>query len=174
MKLNQLLPGRRIAVLLLGVSVLAGGCTAAAASGSPPTTSAATVTATAYQPRTRSFVLTTMPIAVHEMQASMDYLQKDFAAGGILDGKEVYGFYPSTLVVYQGDTVDLTLVNPQDDPHTFTIADLGVNVEMKGQSTTRASFVARTPGIYQFVCAESEHAPYMWGELVVLPDQVAH
>lgn len=145
----------------------------ASAAGPLQSPKSAVATATV-QPQTRSFVITTMPIAVHEMQDSMDYLKKDFAPGGLLDGKEVYGFYPSTLVVYQGDTVDLSLVNPQDDSHTFTITDLGINVEMKGQSTTKTSFVASKPGIYTFVCAEAEHMPYMWGQLVVLPNDLPH
>jgi len=65
--------------------------------------------------------------------------------------------------------VNLTLVNPEDDAHTFTVPDLNINVVMKGQSSTKTSFVVSKPGIYQFVCAEAEHAPYMWGQIVVLP-----
>ena len=126
-----------------------------------------------YKPQTRNFTVVALPALVHEMQGTLDYLQSDFAPGGLLDGKEVYEFAPSTLVVYQGDTVDLTLVNPADDPHTFTIGDLNVNAEMPGQSSTPLSFVAGKAGIYTFLCAESEHAPYMWGQLVVLPDSQA-
>lgn len=103
------------------------------------------------------------------MQGMFDFLKEDFAKGGMLDGKEVYGFSPTSITVYAGDTVDLTLVNPEDDTHTFTISDLNLNAEMKGQSTMKVSFVAGKPRIYQFVCADAEHAPYMWGQLVVLP-----
>jgi plastocyanin len=156
--------------ILLGLTVLVAGCAATAANAAQSSQAAAQ---TAYQPQTRTFTVTSVPLAVHEMQGSMDFLQKDFAKGGILDGKEVYGFYPSDLIVYQGDTVNLTLVNPEDDPHTFTITELGVNVEMKAQSTTKASFVASKAGTYQFICAEPEHMPYMWGQLVVLPDSLA-
>lgn len=85
----------------------------------------------------------------------------------------VYGFYPSTLAVYQGDRIDLTLVSPEDDPHTFTMPDLNLNVEMKAQSETKTSFVATKAGTDQFVCAEPEHAPYMWGQLIVMPDPQA-
>ncbi len=160
--------------VLLGLTILAAGCTATAANAAQNGQSAATVaTHSAYQPQTRTFTITAVPLVVHEMQDSEDYLKADFAKGGLLDGKEVYGFYPSDLVVYQGDTVNLTLVNPEDDPHTFTIAPLNINVEMKGQSTAHASFVASQPGTYEFVCAEPEHAPYMWGQLVVLPDSLA-
>jgi heme/copper-type cytochrome/quinol oxidase subunit 2 len=77
---------------------------------------------------------------------------------------------PSTLVVYQGDTVDLTLVNPADDPHSFTISELNVNVEIQGNGSTTTSFVASKAGIYTYYCNEAEHFPFMWGQLVVLPD----
>jgi plastocyanin len=33
----------------------------------------------------------------------------------VLDGKEVYAFSPSTLTVVQGDTIQFTFVNPEDD-----------------------------------------------------------
>jgi plastocyanin len=128
-------------------------------------------TTAAYHPQSRDFVVTTVPLLVHEQATTFGFLQEDFAKGGLLDGKEVYGFYPSTLVVYAGDTVRLTVVNPEDDPHTFTISSpvLSVNIEVKGQATASGSFVASQPGIYTFLCAEPEHAPYMWGQLIVLP-----
>ncbi len=160
--------------ILLGLTLLAAGCAAMTTSAEQNTQSSATVAAhTAYKPQTRTFTITAVPMVVHEMQDSEDYLKADFAKGGLLDGKEVYGFYPSDLVVYQGDTVNLTLVNPADDPHTFTIAPLNINVEMKGQSAAHTSFVASQPGTYEFICDEPEHAPYMWGQLVVLPDSLA-
>lgn len=123
-----------------------------------------------YAPQTRAYTITAVPVLVHEMQGTLSYLQKDFAPGGILDGKEVYGFMPSTLTVYQGDTLNLTLVNPADDPHTFTISEFGVNAQMPGTSSTTTSFVASKAGIYTYTCEEAEHAPYMYGQLVVLPD----
>jgi len=136
--------------------------------------SARASSASSYKPQTRAFTVTAVPVLVHEMAGTLPYLQKDFAAGGVLDGKEVYGFYPSTLTVYQGDTINLTLVNPADDPHTFTIgAPLNVNVDMPGTSTVTAHFTATQPGIYTFLCAEPEHFPFMWGQLVVLPDSAA-
>jgi plastocyanin len=128
-----------------------------------------------YRPQTRDFVVTTVPLQIHEMQGMLPFLQKDFAKGGVLDGKEVYGFYPSTLAVYQGDKVHLTVVDPQDDAHTFTIhsSALSVNLSVQGQSSAGTTFVARTPGIYTFFCSVPEHTPYQWGELIVLPQSAA-
>jgi len=165
---------------LLGLTTAAcGGVpgTGVAAAGAPAQLQAVAAPvsdpAGSYVPQTRSFVITTVPLAVHEMQGAMDYLKKDFAKGGLLEGKEVYGFYPSTLTVYAGDTLDLTLVNPEDDPHTFTIGELNLNVNMPPQASVKTTVTVRTPGIYTFLCAEAEHAPYMWGQLVVLPDRDA-
>jgi len=173
MRLTNL--SRQWFAILMGMLLLVAGCAVAPAQaqGRAATQNAATNAATTYQPQTRVFTVTSVPLAVHEMQDSMDFLKKDFAKGGLLDGKEVYGFYPSTLVVYAGDTVKLSLVNPQDDPHTFTIPDLGVNANMPAQSKTDATFVASKAGVYQFICAEPEHSPYMWGQMIVLPAPTA-
>jgi uncharacterized cupredoxin-like copper-binding protein len=128
---------------------------------------------TGYAPQTREFTVVGAPVLVHEMQGTLDFLQADFAPGGMFDGKEVFSFMPSTLVVYQGDRVNLTLVNPANDDHTFTISDLNVDAPMPAQSTSTATFVATKAGIYTFICAEAEHSPYMWGQLIVLPDSAA-
>jgi plastocyanin len=126
-----------------------------------------------YAPQTRTMTLTAVPLAVHEMQGTLDYLKEDFATGGILDGKEVYGFYPSTVTVIKGDTVNLSLVNPADDEHTFTVSGMGVNVIMKGNSVAHTTFVAKQTGIFSFYCNMAEHFPYMWGQIVVLPTSTA-
>lgn len=122
-----------------------------------------------YKAQTRSLTVTTIPAVTHEMQGASPYLKDEFAKGGLLDGKEVYAFSPEALVVYQGDTLKLTLVNPNDDDHTFTIADLGVNVQMAGKSKTDTTIVASKVGTFTYFCAVSEHMPYMWGTLVVMP-----
>jgi plastocyanin len=127
-----------------------------------------------YTPQTRSFTVTTVPLVVHEMQSTMPFLKKAFARGGVLGPKkEVYGFVPSTLVVYQGDRVNVTVVNPEDDGHDFTIRDLDVSVDVKGLSSAKTSFVARKAGVFPYICSVDEHNPYMWGQLVVLPDSAA-
>ncbi len=122
-----------------------------------------------YAPVTRNFVITSVPLVVKEMTSMYDTLKPELGKGGILADKEVYGFYPNSFTVYQGDTVNLTLVNPQDDPHTFTLPTFGVNVEMKAGTVAKGSFVASKVGAYTFTCAEAEHSPYMWGQVIVLP-----
>jgi plastocyanin len=90
----------------------------------------------------------------------------------VLDGKEVYGFSPSTLTVVEGDTIHLTLINPEDDDHSFVLPDLAV--PLPPQQTTHATYVAKRAGIYPFMCAVASHLPMMSGQLVVLsPASVA-
>src|SRR5216117_2348197 len=88
------------------------------------------------------------------------------ACGGVLEGKEVYAFSPSTITVVEGDTVRFTLVNPEDDPHSFVLP--GLAAAMPGQTITHATYVARRPGIFPIACDVPGHMPMMSGELVVL------
>ena len=128
--------------------------------------------APAYVPRTRDVVITAVPLLTKEMQAIYPFLKQDFARGGVLDGKEVYAFVPGTVTVMAGDTLRLTLLNPEDDAHTFVMA--GLALALPGQSRTDTTYVARRPGIYPFFCSLHAHAPMMHGELVVLaPERVA-
>ena len=120
----------------------------------------------AYTPRTREFTITTVPLLVKELAPTYPFLAKDFAKGGVLDGKEVYAFEPNELTVYAGDTLALTFINPEDDAHSFVLPDLAVN--LPGQSVTHATYVPRGPGLYPFRCAIPSHLPSMVGELVVL------
>lgn len=117
--------------------------------------------------------MTMVPLLVQEMQDTFPFRKQEFARGGLLDGKEVFAFYPSTLVVYQGDVVQIALANASQDDHTFTAPDLDLNVSIKDQSSATASFVATTPGIFTFVCTVPEHTPYMRGEILVLPGSAA-
>jgi len=85
----------------------------------------------------------------------------------VLDGKEVYAFSPSTLTVVEGDTIHLTLINPEDDVHSFVVPDFAVS--LPGNKTTEATYVARRAGIFPILCAVPSHLPMMSGQLVVLP-----
>ena len=119
-----------------------------------------------YTPTTRAITITTVPMLVKEEQKVLPFLTADFAKGGVLDGKEVYAFSPSTVTVVEGDTIHFTLINPEDDVHSFVLPDLAVS--LPGQAMTTATYVAKHAGIFPFVCAIQAHLPMMWGELVVL------
>ena len=120
----------------------------------------------AYVPQVRAITITTVPLLVKEQQGLLPFLKQDFAAGGVLAGKEVYAFSPSSVTVVEGDTIHFTLINPEDDVHSFVLPDLAVS--LPGQKTTTATYVARRAGIYPFVCAIQAHLPMMSGQLIVL------
>jgi len=112
-------------------------------------------------------VITAVPLLTKEMASVYPFLKQDFAPGGVLEGKEVYAFLPSSITVAEGDTLRLRLVNPEDDEHTFVLPDL--YVKLPGQSVTTARWVARRAGVYPFLCVIPAHMPMMRGEIVVLP-----
>ncbi len=153
---------QRLLYLLLSVLVLLVACEGRSAAP-----------ATQYTAQTRAVTLVTVPLLVKESAATFDFLHKDFARGGVLEGKEVYAFSPDHLTVYQGDTVNLTIVNPEDDEHNFILPDFNVKLALPGQTTTRGSFVANKVGIFTFYCNIASHVPFMSGELTVLPDSAA-
>lgn len=122
--------------------------------------------AAAYVPRARDVTITTVPLLVKEHRTVFPFLTKDFAPGGVLDGKEVYAFVPSTVTVMAGDTIRFRFVNPEDDVHSFVLPDF--SVALPGQAVTTATYVARRAGIFPFRCSIPSHLPFMWGQLVVL------
>lgn len=160
------------ALLIIGLTWIApaahGSESSSSVSTDPPAPAAST-----YTPQTKDFVVTTVPLLVHEQTGTYDYLAKDFSKSGVLAGKEVWGFSPSSLTVYEGDRVNLTLVDPSGDPHTFSLPDLGFNLNVGAQAVAKGSFTANTVGVFSFSCMVGEHNPYMWGQLVVLPDSDA-
>ena len=152
--------GRPLLVVL--ALAMQSGCTS-----SPPNEAAP-----AHRPRTREVTVTTVPLLVKEQQRMLPFLEKDFARGGVLDGKEVYAFSPSSITVVAGDTIRFTFINPEDDVHSFVLPDLSVS--LPPQAITSATYVARRAGVFPFVCAVPSHLPMMSGQLVVLaPGAVA-
>jgi plastocyanin len=123
--------------------------------------------APAYTPRTRALTVTTVPLLVKEERSVFPFLEPAFAKGGVLEGKEVYAFSPSTLTVVEGDTIHFTIVNPEDDVHSFVLPDFAVS--LPGNKTTEATYVAKRAGIFPILCAVQAHLPMMSGQLVVLP-----
>jgi plastocyanin len=117
-------------------------------------------------PIAREIVITTVPLLTKELGQTYSFLKPDFAKGGVLDGKEVYSFEPNSITVLEGDTLHLTFINPEDDPHSFVMK--GLSVPIPGGAVTHATYVASDAGIFDFVCAIPAHLPMMRGQLVVL------
>ena len=99
------------------------------------------------------------------------------------DGSDVYfkGFSRSrnslnvpgeSLVVQQGDTVNITIVNTLGSSHSFVIDGVVDSGRIRGGRSTTVSFVADTPGSYLF--HDDRNAPYnrllgLHGGLAVMP-----
>lgn len=120
-----------------------------------------------YTPVARTITITTVPLLVREQEHLLPFLKADFAKGGLLNGKEVYAFSPSSVTVIEGDTIHFVFINPEDDVHSFVLPDF--SVALPPQKTTTATYVAKRAGIFAFTCSIPTHLPMMWGELVVLP-----
>lgn len=123
--------------------------------------------------------VTMVPLLTKEQRSTYPFLARDFAKGGVLEGKEVYAFVPGTITVIEGDTLRLSLVNPEDDEHTFVLPGCteedresfklpDCTVHLPGQSVTHAVWIARHAGILPITCDLPSHAPFMAGQLVVL------
>jgi len=120
----------------------------------------------AYVPRVREVTLTAVPLLTKELGRIYPFLARDFARGGVLEGREVYAFLPGSVTVVEGDTVRFHLVNPEDDAHTFVLGELAL--ALPGQSVTDTTWVARRAGIHDFTCNIASHQPSMWGQVIVL------
>ena len=82
----------------------------------------------------------------------------------VLDGTKIW--LPSSLMVQQGDEVELTLINKLDAPHGFQIADFGVEEVVQPQGQTTVKFTASRPGAHSYIC--QLHPPHLGGQILVL------
>ena len=82
----------------------------------------------------------------------------------VLDGTKIW--LSSSLMVHQGDEVELTLINTLEDPHGLKIEEVGIEevVQPKAQMTVR--FTASQPGVYSYIC--HLHPPHIGGQIFVL------
>ncbi len=91
-------------------------------------------------------------------------------------------FFPGLMVVNQGDTVNVTIINTDDMPHGFAIAAYQINAGIDpGQdlqngsiapvTTSLQPFNASIPGIFRFLCTTPCGPGHfeMVGALIVLP-----
>jgi nitrosocyanin len=82
----------------------------------------------------------------------------------IFDGTKIW--LPSSLIVRQGDTVELTLINKLDAPHGFEIADFGIEEVVQPKAKVTLRFTATKSGIHSYVC--QIHPPHIGGQILVL------
>jgi nitrosocyanin len=82
----------------------------------------------------------------------------------LFDGTKVW--LPSNLMVHEGDTVELTLINKLDEPHGFRIAAFGVEEVVQPKAQTSVRFTATKAGLAAFIC--HIHPPHIGGQILVL------
>jgi nitrosocyanin len=82
----------------------------------------------------------------------------------LLDGTKIW--LPSSLMLQQGDAVELTVVNKLDEPHGFKIEAFGVEEVVQPKAQTTVKFTATKLGSHAFVC--QMHPPHIGGQILVL------
>ena len=82
----------------------------------------------------------------------------------LLDGTKIW--LPSSLMVQQGDAVELTLINKLDEPHGFKIEAFGIEEVIQPKAQTTVKFTAAKTGAHSYVC--QMHPPHLGGNILVL------
>jgi len=82
----------------------------------------------------------------------------------VLDGTKIW--LPSSLMVQQGDEVELTLINKLDDPHGFKIEDFGIEEVVQPKAEMTVKFTASKTGAHSYIC--QMHPPHLGGNILVL------
>jgi plastocyanin len=84
-----------------------------------------------------------------------------------IEGTDNLVFKPDTITVKPGQAVELTLVNNGKLPHTFTVPDLSVEVQMPPDETNKLTFTAPKAGEYRFISGVLQDLDTMKGTLIV-------
>jgi plastocyanin len=84
-----------------------------------------------------------------------------------IEGTDKATFNPDTLTVKAGQTVNLTLVNNGKLPHTFSVPDLSLEVQMPPGTTNTVTFKAPRAGTYRFSSGVLSEMDTMKGTLIV-------
>lgn len=165
---------RRALVMLAALVLVAGFATGCSKSdgGKNSSNSKTTAPVAKYSPKTLNIDMVAITSMIGEQAEvpAFAFLKKDFKAGGVLDGHEVFSWSPDAITVYKGDTVNLTIAGTGPDDHVFTLPDFNVTTPIPSYKTTPVTFVASKVGVFRYYCTVSEHMPYMQGFLTVLPD----
>ncbi len=67
--------------------------------------------------------------------------------------KNKWNWDPEDIVVNQGDTVKLTIINQDDYDHGFAIDAFGISQRVPALATIQAQFVATVVGDFPFYCS---------------------
>ncbi len=84
----------------------------------------------------------------------------------LLDDTKIW--LPSTLVVQQGDEVELTLINKLEEAHGFKIAAFGIEDVVQPKAQIIVRFTAKTSGAHAYIC--HIHPPHIGGQILVFAE----
>ena len=73
---------------------------------------------------------------------------------------------PSSLIVQEGDEVELTLINKLDLPHGFKLEAFGVEEVVQAKAQATVKFTAKAAGLYPYIC--QMHPPHIGGQILVV------
>jgi heme/copper-type cytochrome/quinol oxidase subunit 2 len=96
--------------------------------------------------------------------AAADESKKFTLINVLLDDTKIW--LPSSIMVQQGDAVELTLINKLDDPHGFEIKAFGIEQVVQPKSQMTVKFTASKAGVYNYIC--QMHPPHLGGQILVL------
>ncbi|MDR7484036.1 MAG: cupredoxin domain-containing protein [Armatimonadota bacterium] len=82
-------------------------------------------------------------------------------------GVFAHRWYPTMMVVREGDTVDLVIANPDEFSHQFELPGYGIKTKiLNAGESERVTFVADQVGVFEYRCA----LPYDPGKKHCTPD----
>ena len=96
--------------------------------------------------------------------AAADEPKKFTLINVLLDGTKIW--LPSSIMVQQGDEVELTLINTLDDPHGFEIKAFGIEQVVQPKAQMTVKFTASKTGAHRYIC--QMHPPHLGGQILVL------
>lgn len=82
----------------------------------------------------------------------------------LLEGTKVW--LPSSVIIQEGDEVELTLSNKLDEPHGFKIEAFGIEEVVQPKAQTTVKFTASKAGVQNFTC--QMHPAHVGGQMLVL------
>jgi plastocyanin len=95
--------------------------------------------------------------------ASKKEEKMEHAHGNMQELDDFY-FEPKTVTVKRGEKVTITLHNKGQVEHTFTIKDLGIDVEVEPGKSKTVTIEGKQPGTYDLICKYHEQ---MKGKIIV-------
>lgn len=82
----------------------------------------------------------------------------------VFDGTKIW--LPGSIIVNQGDEVELTLINKLEVPHGFKIDVFGIESVIAAKSKSTVKFTAKMAGVHPYIC--HIHPPHIGGQIQVI------